>query len=128
MVDVSKKVITRRTASAVGSIAVNEAAFALLLRADATKKGDALTVAQLAGTMAAKNASTLIPLCHPVILDRVDVRLELHETQKKVRVVATVACEGKTGVEMEALTAVSAACLTVWDMVRLLSPGLKLLR
>jgi cyclic pyranopterin phosphate synthase len=114
MVDVGDKLVTRRTATAVGTVHVNAAAHALLQRAEATKKGDALTVAQLAGTMAAKNASALIPLCHPVILDRVDVRLQV-QPEPCVRVVATVACEGKTGVEMEALAAVSGACLTLWD-------------
>jgi len=147
MVDVSDKEVTRRSATAVGRILIPPLAWSLLTtkpypsqaktikqgssspeeenaREKARSKGDALTVAQLAGIMGAKQTSNLIPLCHPLALSKVDVKLELGEDETAeerpgaITCVATVTCEGKTGVEMEALTAVTVALLTVWDMLK----------
>jgi cyclic pyranopterin phosphate synthase len=81
-------------------------------------KGDVLTVAQVAGTMAAKRTPDLIPLCHPLLLTQVDVGFEIDEEASRVEIIATVRCRGKTGVEMEALTAVSVAALTIYDMAK----------
>ena len=117
MVDVGAKEITRREATAEGRVRMAPEAFALV-RSNQVAKGDVLAVARLAGIQAAKRTAELIPLCHPLALDRVDLTLSLDEALPGVRVVATVATEGRTGVEMEALTAVSIACLTVYDMVK----------
>ena len=118
MVDVGGKDVTRREATAEGRVRMSAEAF-VLVRSNQVAKGDVLAVARLAGIQGAKRTAELIPLCHPLALDRVDVTLTLDETLPGVRVVATVATEGRTGVEMEALTAVSIACLTVYDMVKL---------
>lgn len=117
MVDVGEKPPTRRTATAKARVLVNEATFALI-RDGGMKKGDVLTVAQLAGIMGAKRTPELIPLCHPLALDSIDVQLSLDEARCSVEITAAVSCTGKTGVEMEALTAVSAAALTVYDMCK----------
>lgn len=117
MVDVGEKDVTLRTATAEGRVLVNEQTFALI-RSGGMKKGDVLTVAQLAGIMGAKRTPDLIPMCHPLLMTGVQVRLSLDEAQRAVRIEATVRCEGKTGVEMEALTAVSVAALTVYDMCK----------
>ena len=117
MVDVSGKDITVRTATAAGRVLVNEQTFSLI-RSGGMKKGDVLTVAQIAGIMGAKHTPDWIPMCHPISLSSVDLQLWLDEQQHSVEIEATVRCEGKTGVEMEALTAVSAAALTVYDMCK----------
>jgi len=127
MVDVGSKPDTERTAIAKGEVRMKPETLALI-RAGAMKKGDVLTVAQLAGVMAAKRTSELIPLCHPLPLTHVEVSLELKEelggnegnqgTQCGVEITATARTTGKTGVEMEALTAVSVAALTVYDMAK----------
>jgi cyclic pyranopterin phosphate synthase len=117
MIDVGGKEVTRREATAEGRVRMSAEAF-VLVRSNQVAKGDVLAVARLAGIQGAKRTAELIPLCHPLALDRVDVTLTLDETLPGVRVVATVATEGRTGVEMEALTAVSIACLTVYDMVK----------
>lgn len=117
MVDVGGKEVTRREATAEGRVRMSAEAFALV-RSNQVAKGDVLAVARLAGIQGAKRTAELIPLCHPLALDRVDVALTLDDALPGVRVVATVATEGRTGVEMEALTAVSIACLTVYDMVK----------
>jgi len=117
MVDVGGKDVTRREATAEGRVRMSAEAF-VLVRSNQVAKGDVLAVARLAGIQGAKRTAELIPLCHPLALDRVDVTLTLDEALPGVRVVATVATEGRTGVEMEALTAVSIACLTVYDMVK----------
>src|SRR5512138_1795996 len=117
MVDVGGKPDTERTAVAKGEIRMNAETLALI-RAGQLKKGDVLTVAQVAGIMAAKRTSELIPLCHPLPLTKVDVELELDDTLPGVQITATARCTGKTGVEMEALTAVSVAALTVYDMAK----------
>ena len=115
MVHVGAKGVTRRRAVARGSVAMSPTALRAL-RAGALKKGDALAAARLAGIMAAKKAAELIPLCHPLAIDSAEVRL--HLAASRVEVEAEVASSGKTGVEMEALTAVAAACLTLYDMVK----------
>jgi cyclic pyranopterin monophosphate synthase len=117
MVDVSSKPESQRTAVAEGTIRMSAEAFELV--ADhAIPKGDVLAVAEVAGTMAAKRTGELIPLCHPLGLDLVEVEARLDRELPGVRVRATTRVTGRTGVEMEALTAVSVACLTVYDMVK----------
>ena len=117
MVDVGEKPVSRRTAVAAGRVLVNEATFALI-RSGGMKKGDVLTVAQIAGIMGAKRTPDLIPMCHPIVMDGIDLALTLDEARCSVEITATVTCGGRTGVEMEALTAVSAAALTVYDMCK----------
>ena len=117
MVDVGQKPPTRRTATAAARVLVNEATFALI-RDGGVKKGDVLSVAQLAGVMGAKRTPDLIPLCHPLALDSIDVALTLDESHLSVEILATVSCTGRTGVEMEALTAAATAALTVYDMCK----------
>jgi cyclic pyranopterin monophosphate synthase len=117
MVDVGQKPDTERVAVAVGEVRMLPATLALI-RAGQIKKGDVLTVAQLAGVMAAKRTSELIPLCHPLALTHIDVRCELDDGLPGVAIRATVRTTGKTGVEMEALTAVTVAALTVYDMAK----------
>lgn len=117
MVDVGGKAETLRSATAEGAIRMSAEAFRLVADGAVTK-GDVLTVSQIAGTMAAKRAAELIPMCHPLGLDHIAVRASLDDGLPGVRVQATVRTTGKTGVEMEALTAVSVALLTVYDMVK----------
>lgn len=117
MVDVGEKLDTERLAVARGEVVMKKATFDLI-RAGALKKGDVLTVAQIAGIAAAKRTSDLIPLCHPLPLTHVDVSLALDEVLPGVVITSTVKTTGKTGVEMEALTAVSVAALTVYDMAK----------
>lgn len=117
MVDVGAKPDTERMAVARGEVLMLPETLALI-QAGALKKGDVLTVAQLAGVMAAKRTSELIPLCHPLPLTHVSVDLELDADLPGVRITATVRTVGKTGVEMEALTAVAVAALTVYDMAK----------
>jgi cyclic pyranopterin phosphate synthase len=117
MVDVGGKPATRRVAVAEGRVRMSREAFGLV-RDNATPKGDVLGVARVAGIQAAKRTGELIPLCHPLPLELVEVDAALDESLPGVRVSATVSVEGKTGVEMEALTAVAVACLTVYDMVK----------
>ena len=117
MVDVGEKPESVRTAVAAGRVLVNAATFALI-RSGGMKKGDVLTVAQVAGVMGAKRTPELIPMCHPVVIDGIDLALSLDEERCSVEIRATVSCAGRTGVEMEALSAVSAAALTVYDMCK----------
>ena len=117
MVDVGEKPVTPRTAVAAARVLVNEETFALI-QSGGMKKGDVLTVAQVAGVMGAKRTPELIPMCHPILLDGIDLKLRLDETRHSVEIEAAVSCLGRTGVEMEALTAVSAAALTVYDMCK----------
>ena len=117
MVDVGEKPPTRRTATAAARVLVNENTFALI-RSGGMKKGDVLTVAQVAGVMGAKRTPDLIPMCHPILMDGIDLSLHLDEARCAVEIQATVSCDGRTGVEMEALTAVSTAALTVYDMCK----------
>ena len=117
MVDVGEKPDTLRTAAAAGRVLINRDTFRLI-RSGGVKKGDVLTVAQLAGIMGAKHTADLIPMCHPVFTEGVQVSLALDEDRCSVEIRATARCHGKTGVEMEALTAVSVAALTVYDMCK----------
>lgn len=120
MVDVSGKVPTCRTAKAQATVFLGPTAF-LLLRENQLVKGDALAVAQVAGILASKQTSTLIPLCHPLPLDHVSVTFKLDEVKNAAIVTATCRTTGRTGVEMEALTAVSVAALTIYDMCKAVS-------
>jgi len=117
MVDIGAKPDTERTAIAKGEVHMLPATLALI-QAGAMKKGDVLTVAQLAGVMGAKHTADLIPLCHPLALTQIDVRLELDPGLPGIQITATARTVGKTGVEMEALTAVSVAALTIYDMAK----------
>ncbi|MEE8309480.1 MAG: cyclic pyranopterin monophosphate synthase MoaC [Hyphomicrobium sp.] len=117
MVDVSDKPVTARTAIAEGFVAMKPETLALLKRGDAPK-GDVLATARIAGIMAAKRTHELIPLCHPLALAKVTVDLEANSRPPGVHVVAEVKTTGRTGVEMEALTAVSVTCLTLYDMLK----------
>jgi cyclic pyranopterin monophosphate synthase len=117
MVDVGGKPVTARSATAEGAIRMSRDAFRLVAEG-AVPKGDVLTVSRIAGTLAAKRTAELIPLCHPLGLDHVEVLATLEKALPGVRIRATVRTVGRTGVEMEALTAVSVALLTVYDMVK----------
>ena len=117
MVDVGEKPATRRQATAEGRVVVNAETFRLI-QTGGMKKGDVLTVAQIAGVMGAKKTPDLIPLCHPIPVDGIDLALSLSESEYAVEIQATVTCFGHTGVEMEALTAVSTAALTIYDMCK----------
>jgi len=117
MVDVGGKPDTERTATARGEVHMQLSTFELI-RAGQIKKGDVLTVAQLAGIMGAKRTSELIPLCHPLPLTKVEIELTLDESLPGVVITALAKTIGKTGVEMEALTAVSIAALTIYDMAK----------
>jgi cyclic pyranopterin phosphate synthase len=117
MVDVSEKEMTTRTAIAEGFVAMEPETIGLIRQGDA-KKGDVLGTARLAGIMASKRTHELIPLCHPLLISKVKVDCVLDESLPGVRVTAEVKITGQTGVEMEALTAVSVACLTIYDMVK----------
>ena len=117
MVNVGDKPLTHRTAVAGARVLVNAETFTRI-RSGGVKKGDVLTVAQIAGIMGAKRTPDLIPLCHPVGISGADLRLTLDEAACAVDIEAAVSCDGQTGVEMEALTAVSVAALTVYDMCK----------
>ncbi len=123
MVDVSDKEDTSRIAVASGRIVMQPETLALILAGDA-KKGDVLGTARIAGIMAAKRTHELIPLCHPLLLTKVTVELSPDAALPGINVRATVKVRGQTGVEMEALTAVSVACLTVYDMVKAADRGM----
>ena len=120
MVDVSGKAVTAREAKAEGTIYVG-AEILRLLQDDALPKGDVLAAARIAGIMACKKTSDIIPLCHPLPITKASVDLEILEEKTAIRAVCTVKTEGKTGVEMEALTGVSAALLTIYDMCKAVS-------
>jgi cyclic pyranopterin phosphate synthase len=117
MIDVGNKPETERIAIASGQVVMKQATLKLI-RTGMIKKGDVLTVAQIAGIAAAKRTADLIPLCHPLPITYIDVSLSLDETLPGVNINASVKTTGKTGVEMEALTAVSVAALTVYDMAK----------
>ena len=117
MVDVGEKRISQRVAVAAGRVLVNDQTFALI-RSGGMKKGDVLTVAQIAGVMGAKWTPDIIPMCHPILMDGINLELSLDEERSSVEIQATVSCNGRTGVEMEALTAVTTAALTVYDMCK----------
>ena len=117
MVDVSDKDITLRTALAAGRVTVNRDTFELI-RSGGIKKGDVLTVAQIAGIMGAKRTPDLIPMCHPIITDGTDVRLTLNDDECCIDIETEVKCKGRTGVEMEAICACTVAAMTVYDMCK----------
>jgi cyclic pyranopterin monophosphate synthase len=121
MVDVSGKDVTTRSATARGRVTAQAETIAIITSGTA-KKGDVLATARLAGIMAAKKTSDLIPLCHPLMISKVSVDFTVSNTH--IEVEATVKVEGKTGVEMEALTACSVACLTIYDMLKAVDRGM----
>jgi cyclic pyranopterin phosphate synthase len=125
MVDVSDKPITDRTATACASVHMQAATLALIARGDA-KKGDVLGVARLAGIMAAKRTAELIPLCHPLPLSSVTLELTPDPAGGAIEIAATVRTTGRTGVEMEALTAATVAALTVYDMCKAVDRGMRI--
>jgi len=125
MVDVGDKPDTERLAIASGEVVMKQATLDLI-RGRAIKKGDVLTVAQIAGIAAAKRTSELIPLCHPLPITHIDVALSLDDNLPGVVITASVKTTGKTGVEMEALTAVSVAALTVYDMAKAAEKSMKI--
>ena len=125
MVDVSDKPVTHRIATAAGAVVMAPATLALIAEGRAAK-GDVLGVARLAGIMAAKRTPDLIPLCHPLPVTKVTVDLETDASLPGVRIEATVKTSGQTGVEMEALTAVSVAALTVYDMVKAVDKAMRI--
>lgn len=117
MVDVGAKPVTERSARAAGAVAMKPETLRLIRQGD-IKKGDVLGIARIAGIMAAKRAAELIPLCHPLPLDKIGLELALNQADSSVEISASVKSSGKTGVEMEALTAVSVAALTIYDMAK----------
>lgn len=117
MVDVGEKPVSVRTAAAAARVLVNERTFELI-RSGGMKKGDVLTVAQIAGVMGAKRTPDIIPMCHPILIGGINLELHLDEERRSVEIEASVSCDGRTGIEMEALTAVSTAALTVYDMCK----------
>ncbi len=125
MVDVSDKAETRRAATAKGAVLMRPETIALI-REGGVKKGDVLTVARLAGIMGAKRTPDLIPLCHPLNLTSIEVELTLDEARSAVDITATAKLSGRTGAEMEAMTAVAVAALTVYDMCKAVDRGMRL--
>ncbi|MBM4433024.1 MAG: cyclic pyranopterin monophosphate synthase MoaC [Chloroflexi bacterium] len=125
MVDISAKADTQREAIAKGRVRMQPATFELIKRGGVAK-GDVLTVAQLAGIMAAKQTANLIPLCHPLLLGNVKVELTLDEANSAIDITTTVKSIGKTGVEMEALTATAVAALTIYDMCKAVDRGMQI--
>ena len=125
MVDVGAKEDTERTAIAEGTVVMQAETLRVILAGDA-KKGDVLGTARIAGIMAAKKTSELIPLCHPLLLTKVSVDIVADETLPGLRVTALARVTGKTGVEMEALTAASVACLTIYDMAKAIDKAMVL--
>ncbi len=117
MVDVGEKAVTERIATAGGKVLVNPETFRLI-KEGGMKKGDVLGTAQIAGIMAAKKTSDIIPMCHPLMLTGIDIDFNMVEETSTIEIKATVKCKGVTGVEMEALTAASAAALTIYDMCK----------
>jgi len=117
MVDISAKDVTRRTATAGGEITLGVEALAALLE-DRVPKGNVLEAAKIAGMMAAKETPRILPYCHPLELNKVNIAFEIDRKNSKIAITSEVVCLGRTGVEMEALTAVSAAALTIYDMLK----------
>ena len=123
MVDVSAKDITVRTAKASGTIILGDKAFEVV-EAGTCTKGDVLATAKIAAIQAAKSTPALIPMCHPLMIEAVDVDFALNKGEKSITVFVTVRSSGKTGVEMEALTATAVACLTIYDMLKYVGKGM----
>lgn len=126
MVDVSEKADTQRIGVASGRIRMQKSTFELITEGK-IKKGDVLSVAQVAGVMAAKKTWELIPMCHPLLLTGVDIHFELYPEVSEIEAIASVKTTGKTGIEMEALHAVSAALLTIYDMCKAVDRGMQIL-
>ena len=126
MVDVGQKDVTERLAVARGAVTMQAETLELIIEGN-VKKGDVLSVAELAGVMAAKRTSELIPLCHPLLLNQIDVQCTPNRQKNRVDIEATVRVSGKTGVEMEALTAVSIAGLTIYDMAKAVDRSMRLM-
>lgn len=125
MVDVSQKDITMRIAIAEGSIKVNQEVFRSI-KEQTNKKGDVLAVARIAGIMAAKKTSDMIPLCHPLFITKVTIDFELDEDNYMIKAIVTTKVNGKTGVEMEALHAVSVTLLTIYDMCKAIDKSMEI--
>lgn len=125
MVDVGDKASTKRSASAAGNIVMHPETLTMILEGNA-KKGDVLGTARIAGLMAAKRTSDLIPLCHPLALDTITIDIEADDALPGFRVIATASLTGKTGVEMEALTACSVVLLTIYDMAKAVDRGMQI--
>lgn len=125
MVDVSEKSVTQRTAIAKGSIQVSKEIMEAV-KSGAVKKGDVLGVARVAGIMAVKNTSTVIPMCHPLMIQKCSVDFELQEESNQITAICEVKVEGKTGVEMEALTGASVSLLTIYDMCKALDKSMRI--
>jgi len=125
MVDVGAKGETERIAVAQGAVTMRPETLRLIAEGG-VPKGDVLAVAQVAGVMAAKRTPDMIPLCHPLLLTKVDVTFRVDEAASQIEITATVRCRGKTGVEMEALTAVSVAALTIYDMAKAVEKGMRI--
>jgi len=125
MVDVTDKPDTRRVAVARGEIVMQPATLVMIAE-NLVAKGDVLAVAQVAGIMAAKRTPQIIPMCHPLLLTSIDVGFELDREAHKIEITATVSTTGKTGVEMEALVAVSVAGLTIYDMCKAVDRGMRI--
>ncbi len=125
MVDVTTKADTNRVAVARGLMRMQPATFKIIM-SGGTKKGDVLSVAQLAGIMGAKKTPDLIPLCHPILIGSIKIEFTPDEAESTIGITATVESTGKTGVEMEALTAVSVTALTIYDMCKAIDRGMKI--
>lgn len=123
MIDISDKAVTKRRAIAEGEIVFSSKAFETLIK-KGSPKGDIFETAKVAGIMAAKNTPSIIPLCHPLTLEKVRVSFTKLFSKKTIKVTAEILCTGKTGVEMEALAAVTAACLTIYDMSKWIGQGM----
>ena len=125
IVNVATKGVTKRKAIAFGMIKVSSEVISII-KSDDNKKGDVLNVSKIAGIMAAKNTSNLIPLCHPITLENIDLNFNIDEKENQIEVTATVECSGKTGVEMESLTAVSVSLLTIYDMCKAVDKNMEI--
>ncbi|HSW57879.1 MAG TPA: cyclic pyranopterin monophosphate synthase MoaC [Dehalococcoidales bacterium] len=125
MVDVTSKSVTQREAAAKGTVHMQSATLALIQKGQIAK-GDVLTVAQLAGILAAKKTPDLIPLCHPLLLGEIRVEFEVDEAASAIHITSTVKNSGQTGVEMEAMTATAVAALTIYDMCKAVDRGIRL--
>lgn len=123
MVDVNEKEITKRVAKAFAKVIMSDEAFKAV-KSNSLKKGDVLSTARIAGIQAAKKTSELIPLCHDIFISSVDVDFILEDKESSIEIFTTVKSEGKTGVEMEALTSVSIAALTIYDMCKAVDKGI----
>ena len=125
MVDVSEKLISTRVASAQAVIHMNEKTYHAIMNKE-MKKGDVLSVAQVAGIQAVKKTSDLIPMAHPLLLTGINIMFYEDEQSHSIRIICTVNCEGKTGVEMEALTGASVSALTIYDMAKAMNPSMRI--